>query len=85
MSELRRRRRSLDGQSSAGGERVKAASRVSGGAKAPALMLSTPAETLKSSKSTLTSKTVAHDIGEFHAHGMRHLRLHDASQVLRAS
>ena len=60
MSELRRRPRSLDGQSSAGGERVKAASRVSGGANAPALTLSTPAETLKSSKSTLTSKTVAH-------------------------
>jgi hypothetical protein len=59
MPELRARRRLLADQNSAGGERVKADSRASGGAIAPALTLSTNAETIKSSKSTLTTKTVA--------------------------
>jgi hypothetical protein len=60
MPELRGRGRLLGKKNSAGGERVKADSRVSGGAQAPALTLPTPAETIKSSKSTLTKKTVAH-------------------------
>ena len=60
-SELRRRRRLLESQESADGERVKAASRVSGGAKAPALTRSTAADTIKTSNSTLTANTVAEE------------------------
>lgn len=56
---LRDRRRKHGGQDSADGERVKAASRASGGAQAPALTRSTAAETLKARNSTLTSNTVA--------------------------
>lgn len=55
------RRRKHGGQNSADGERVKAASRASGGAQAPALTRSTAAETIKASNSTLTCNTVAEE------------------------
>ena len=59
MPELSRRRRLHGGTDSAPGGRVKAASRVSGGAKAPALTRTSDADTLKPRNSTLTPKIVA--------------------------
>ncbi len=56
---LKVRRRRHGGHDSAADEHVKAVSRVSGGAQAPALTRSPAAETLKASNSTLTRNTVA--------------------------
>jgi hypothetical protein len=59
MPELSGRRRLHGGTGSAPGGRVKAVSRVSGGAKALALTRTSDADTLKPRNSTLTAKTVA--------------------------
>ncbi len=59
MPELSGRRRLPGGTESASGGRVKALSRASGGAKAPALTRTSNADTLKPRNSTLTAKTVA--------------------------
>src|SRR4249920_1265621 len=59
MPELSGKRRLHGGTESASGGRVKAVSRVSGGAKAPALTRTSNADTLKPRNSTLTAKTVA--------------------------
>ena len=67
MHELKDRRRLHGGTRSADGGRVKAASRASGGAKAPALTRPTAADTLKQGKSNLTDKTVAHSAAIFSA------------------
>ena len=63
MRELTGRRRLHGGTESAPGERVKAVSRASGGAKAPALTRTSDADTLKPRNSTLTAKTVASPAG----------------------
>ncbi len=63
MPELSGRRRLHGGTDSASGGRVKAVSRASGGAKAPALTRTSDADTLKPRKSTLTEKTVAYPGG----------------------
>ena len=60
MPELSGRRRLHGGTASASGGRVKAVSRASGGAKAPALTRTSDADTLKPRKSILTPKSVAH-------------------------
>jgi hypothetical protein len=60
MPELSGRRRLHGGTESASGGRVKAVSRASGGAKAPASTRAPDADTLKPRNSTLTAKTVAH-------------------------
>ena len=59
MPELSASRALHGGTKSADGGRVKADSRVSGGAKAPALTRTSAADTLKTRKSPLTAKTVA--------------------------
>ena len=58
MPELKVRRR-LNGGTGSG---VKAASRDSGGATAPALRRASATDTIKTGKSRLTPKTVAHSI-----------------------
>ena len=63
MPELSGKRRLHGGTESASGGRVKAVSRVSGGAKAPALTRKSNADTLKPRNSTLTAKTVASPSG----------------------
>ncbi len=60
MPELRGPRRSHGGQRSEPGARVKAEAAEGGGASAPALRRATGSDIIKASKSTLTSKTVAH-------------------------
>jgi hypothetical protein len=68
MPESSRTRRLHGGTESAPDGRVKAASRASGGAKAPALTRTSGADTLKPRNSTLTAKTVASPAG---GEGMR--------------
>ena len=58
--ELKDRRRLHGGTKSVDDVRVKAASRDSGGAKAPVLRRESATDTIKTSKSHLTQKTVAH-------------------------
>jgi len=60
MPELTARHRLHGGTKSASDAPVKAVSRASGGAPAPALTRASDADTLKPRKSTLTSKTVAY-------------------------
>src|SRR5271166_3392491 len=59
MPELSGKRRLHGGTESASGGRVKAVSRASGGAKAPALTRRSDADTLQPRNSNLTAKTVA--------------------------
>jgi hypothetical protein len=59
MPELRGPRRLHGGEKSETGARVKADSRASGGASAPALRRATGSDTIKTSNSSLTQKTVA--------------------------
>ena len=62
MPELRNRRRLHGGEKSEPGARVKAEAAGGGGASAPALRRATGSDTIKTSNSTLTQKTVAQKV-----------------------
>jgi hypothetical protein len=66
MPELRAPRRLNGGEKSGPGARVKADSRASGGAPAPALRRATGSDKIKTSNSSLTPKTVAQKCSRCH-------------------